>query len=306
VKHLFVVNPVAGKADKSSDIADIANHMFESRDDSFEIYVTKAPMDAAEAIKRYAQECPDEELRVYSCGGDGTFNECVCGAAGLKNVAVVPYATGTGNDFIRTFGDEKGLFYDMGKLINGTVHPIDIIDCNGRACVNICSMGLDARVGTDVHKYSKIPLLGGATGYVTSAVVNVFKGMTQHMEISGCGCNESGEYTMVCVCNGRYYGGGFNPIKDTKLDDGLMDVLVVNAVRVGQVPSVIMKYAKGEYYKLPKFITRYSGTEIKLTMDEECVVNVDGEAMYTKEMVFKVVPGGVNFIVPKGMQFFNR
>ena len=47
------------------------------------------------------------DLRVYACGGDGTLNECVNGAALLPNVAVTHFPCGTGNDFIRMFGDEK-------------------------------------------------------------------------------------------------------------------------------------------------------------------------------------------------------
>ena len=60
------------------------------------------------------------------------------------------------------FGPDKDRFFDLTELMNGEVRPIDVIECNGRYSVNICSMGLDARVGTDVHKYSGMPLVGGA------------------------------------------------------------------------------------------------------------------------------------------------
>ena len=67
-------------------------------------------------------------MRIYACGGDGTFNECVCGAAGLDNVAVCPFPTGTGNDFCRMFGEEKDMFRDLDALLRGSEHPIDLID----------------------------------------------------------------------------------------------------------------------------------------------------------------------------------
>ena len=98
MKHLFIVNPAAGRSDRTAEISAKAAELFAGRENEFDVYVTKGPMDAPEAIKRAAAE--GGELRVYSCGGDGTYNECVCGAAGLPNVAVTPYATGTGNDFI--------------------------------------------------------------------------------------------------------------------------------------------------------------------------------------------------------------
>ena len=304
MRHLFIVNPVAGGRDRTEEIRRIAAGAFSGRSGEYQVYVTKAPMDAARAVKAAAET--GDELRVYSCGGDGTFNECVCGAAGYKNVAVAPLATGTGNDFIRMFGGEKRLFYDIDNLIHGFVHPMDVVDCNGRLCANICSVGFDARVGTDVHKYSGIPLIGGATGYVTSLAVNLVKGLSQKMSISGCGCSRVGNFTMVCVCNGRFYGGGFNPVKDAMPDDGAMDVLTVGDVPRILAAGMVMKYAAGEYYKMPRYITRFRGRELLIRLGEESVVNIDGEAIYGKDIHIRLIPGGVNFIAPRGMSFFDR
>ena len=212
MKHLFIVNPTAGGSDKTAIVTERVNTAFshfETSGDTYEIYVTKAPMDAPGKIKAEAAE--NERLHVYACGGDGTFNECVCGAAGLDNVAVCPFPTGTGNDFCRMFGEEKDMFRDLGALLCGSEHPIDLIDCNGRFCSNICSVGIDARIGTSVHNYSKIPVIGGATGYVVSLIVNVFKGINRHMRVRIKDFYVDEELALVCVCNGRYYGGGFNP-----------------------------------------------------------------------------------------------
>lgn len=79
------------------------------------------------------------------------------------------------------FGKDKDRFFDLTELINGEVRPIDVIKCNGRYSVNICSMGLDARIGTDVHKYCGMPVIGGAAGYVVSLVVNYVKGIKTTM-----------------------------------------------------------------------------------------------------------------------------
>lgn len=98
--------------------------------------------------------------------------------------------------------------------------PIDLINCNGRYSANICSVGIDARIGTSVHKYSRLPLIGGATGYVVSAVVNVFQGISRNMRVRCGDFSSAGGHTLVCACNGRFYGGGFNPSLDARPDDG--------------------------------------------------------------------------------------
>ena len=303
MKHLFIVNPTAGGRDKTEEVRARVSAAFASREDSFEIYVTKAPMDAAHKIETEAKTA--EHLRVYACGGDGTFNECVCGAAGKPNVAVCPFPTGTGNDFCRMFGEERDLFRDLDALLNGTERSIDLIDCNGRFCANICSVGVDARIGTDVHKYSHIPLIGGATGYVVSAAVNMFKGIATPMEIRCEDVSVSGKHTLVCACNGRFYGGGFNPSRDARPDDGILDVFIAKKVNLVQFAALIGKYAKGDADQMPSLIThvRTSG-ELVIRCEKEDVAQLDGEALRATEFHVRMVPGALNLIVPKGMKFF--
>lgn len=305
MKHLFIVNPTAGDKDKTGEVQARAEAAFRTRqDEEYEIYVTKAPMDATRKIEEAAAS--GAPLRVYACGGDGTFNECVCGAALKSNVAVCPFPTGTGNDFCRMFGDEQELFRDLDALLDGTVQPIDLIECNGRYSANICSVGIDARIGTSVHKYSKIPLIGGATGYVVSAVVNMFKGIATPMEIICDGQRFSGRHTLVCACNGRYYGGGFNPCPAARPDDGIMDVFVVKKVSILQFATLIGKYAAGKADEMTGLVTHlHSSGELRIHCEKEDVANIDGEALYATDFCFRMVPGAMNLIVPKGMRFFG-
>ena len=305
MKHLFIVNPTAGGKDKTEDVRAKVEAAFARREDSFELYVTRAPMDATRKIQEEAAK--GEELRVYSCGGDGTFNECVCGAAEKQNVAVCPMPTGTGNDFCRMFGEEKDLFRDLDALLNGTVRPIDLLDCNGRWSANICSVGIDARIGTDVHKYSHIPLIGGATGYVVSAVVNMFKGIATAMDVSCGDVHAEGKHTLVCACNGRFYGGGFNPSLEAMPDDGIMDVYIVKKVNLVQFAALIGKYSKGKADEMPKFIKHIrSSGEVVIRCEKEDVAQLDGEALRATEFRFRLVPKALNLIVPKGMRFFGE
>ena len=181
MKHLFIVNPAAGGHDATPEVTAKVQAAFQNRSDPYEVYVTLGPRDATRKIRTEISNC--DELRVYACGGDGTFNECVNGAALQPTVAVTPFPTGTGNDFCRQFGQDAALFQDLEALLNGTVHEIDLICCNGSYSANICSVGIDARIGTDVHKYSGLPVIGGRGGYVISAGINAIKGVSSNMHI---------------------------------------------------------------------------------------------------------------------------
>ena len=303
MKHLFIVNPIAGGRDATNEVTAKVKDAFQNRSDEYEIYVTKAPMDAAEKIKTEAAD--GKVLRVYGCGGDGTFNECVCGAALLDNVAVCPFPTGTGNDFCRMFGGDAQLFRDIHALIDGGVRKIDLIDCNGRWCANICSVGIDARIGMDVHKYSNLPVVGGAGGYVISSITNMFKGISRKMRVECGSFVQDGEHTLVCACNGQYYGGGFHPSLHARPDDGDLDFYIAKKVSLPVFAALIGKYAAGKVDELPKYATHLHGTEIRIDFEEETVINVDGEGIFGKSVIMRLVPKALNLITPVGMTFFE-
>lgn len=304
MRHLFIVNPVAGGRDCTEDVRKKVLAAFARRGGgSFEIYVTRAPMDAPEKIRAEADK--GGTLRVYACGGDGTFNECVNGAALQPNVAVAPFPTGTGNDFCRMFGEEKEAYRDLDALLDGWETPIDLIDCNGRFSANICSVGIDARIGADVHKYSKLPLIGGAGGYVVSLLVNVFRGVNEPMRLRCGDFSAQGKHALVCACNGRYYGGGFNPSPDARPDDGVLDVFAVRGLNLFQLAAKIGKYASGRSAEIPDCVTRLSGTELEIALDRSGVVNVDGEVMVAQRLRWKLVPGALRLIVPATLHFFD-
>lgn len=304
MKHLFIVNPVAGgKKNKYEETVARINEIMAEVGGEYEVYVTKSRLDARRKIAEDAET--GEKIRVYACGGDGTFNECISAAATRKNVAVTCYPCGTGNDFAKTFGAEADLFKDIKGLVLGEEIPIDVIRCNDRYSINICSAGFDARIAADVHKYSRIPLIGGATGYVISLFANLAKGISSKMKITAEGQVIDGMVTLVCGCNGRYYGGGFNPVPEALLNDGIIDFLVVKGVSVFKVFGLVLKYAAGRYKELGEYITYIQGKYMEIESDEELAINLDGESLYTKKAVFEMIEGGLNFIYPKALKFFD-
>ena len=302
MKHLFIINPVAGgRKTRFIDTMKEIKLFAEELNEPHEIYTTTAPMDACRKVSEEAESC--DKLYVYACGGDGTLNECANGAAERGNVAITHYPCGTGNDFIRMFGPANmNRFRDLRALADGVVRPIDIINCDGRYGINICSVGIDARVGGDVHKYSRIPLIGGATGYVVSLVINVIKGITQDLRVTTADETIKKEITLVCACNGRFYGGGFNPVPDAQPDDGILECLVIDAVSRFKVAQIVGKYSKGRFRELGDIVTYLRVSYMEIEGEREFVVNIDGEIIRAKKVNFTLIPKGINFIFPAGME----
>ena len=305
MKYLFIVNPIAGGSDHTEQIRVMAEASFRNRpEDTYEIYVTKTSMDAANELARRA-ESENDLFYVLACGGDGTFNECCNGAAYHDNVAVAPFPVGTGNDFCRMFGDDSELYRNLNAILDGSKHKIDLASVNGRYCAGIASVGFDARVGINVHKYSGLPFCKGAGAYVASLIVEAFKGLSRNVEITCGDYYYHGPLTLCAVCNGRYYGGGFNPIRDAMPDDGILDILIANKVNLPTFARYVGQYKSGQAETLHKYFTRLKGDNITIKFEEESVINCDGEGLYGTEVHISLHRNCMNLIVPKGMSFFT-
>ncbi len=305
MKHLFIVNPAARQGNLTTFATTLIQQTFQRREAEYEIYVTQGPGDGAGKIAHDALY--EGDLRVYACGGDGTVNECAGACAGLPNVAMTVFPCGTGNDFVKQFGDEQDKFLNMGALVDGEISPLDIIRVNDRWSINVACIGLDSRVGASVHDFDKVPIIGKGKGaYIASAASHFFKRISDRLTVRINGKTIKGEFTTVTVCNGSWYGGSFNPVPEARADDGLLDVLLINGVKRHQLPVLLARYAKGEYKQLPQYADHYRTTKLTVESDEELVINVDGETMVAKKAEFTLLAGGLRFIHPKGMRYFQR
>ena len=300
MKHLFIINPAAGSRNRTEEYSKVIHKICRARKVDYEIRVSTAPGEATRIAREAAET--GEELRLYACGGDGTLNEVVAGAAGYENAAVTVFSGGSGNDFVKIFDDPKA-FFDLHRLMDADEAVFDLIRCNDDLSLNICSVGLDARIGTDVSRYKSIPLLQGFRAYAASSVVNIVKGIGEHYVVEVNGEVFDGRHTFVCVCNGRYYGGGFNPIPEADPSDGLLDVLVVKEVSRAQVPGLIGKYKNGRYKELDH-VARYIRTDrVKITCDKPTPINLDGELRTAQVIEMSVAKEKIRFFYPKGLSW---
>ena len=296
--HLFIINPAAGSRDRTADYSEVIHKLCREKGLDYEIRVSTAPGEC----KRIARQAAEtgKEVRIYACGGDGTLNEVVQGAAGHANAAVTVFAGGSGNDFVKLFDDPEAFFH-LERLLDAEEATFDLIRCNGDIAMNICSVGLDARIGTDVSRYKRLPLLHGFRAYAASTVVNVIKGIAEHYIVEINGERIDAKQTFVCVCNGRYYGGGFNPVPEADPADGLLDVLLVKKVSRLQVPAIIGKYKAGRYKELPKLVRHLRTKEIRIICDKPTPVNLDGELRTATEVTMAVAEEKLRFFYPKGL-----
>ena len=298
MKHLFIINPAAGSRDRTAEYTAAIRSVCDERHLDYRIEVSQAPGHCEQLAREAA--LTGEEYRIYACGGDGTLNEVVSGVAGYPNAAVTIYSGGSGNDFVRMFDDSKS-FSDLDRLLDAQESEFDLIRVNQDYALNICSVGLDARIGTDVSNYKRIPLLQGFRAYVVSTIVNVIRGIGEHYIVEINGERIDDEQTMICVCSGRFYGGGFNPVPEADPGDGVLEVLIVKKVSRLQVPGVVGKYKAGKYRELSELIRHFQTDRLTIHCDRPTPINLDGELRMATDIRISVAEEKVRFFYPRGV-----
>ncbi len=302
-KHIFIINPAAGQSDHTTEAASRIAESARRAEIDYEIYITEYPRHASEIVKEIALNNTDGKLRFYACGGDGTLNEVANGVQGLKNVSFTHFPIGSGNDFIKIFGNGAEEFRSIESLIGGEIIPLDYISSDCGASLNVLSVGVDARVAAGMQKYKRIPMLRGESAYIASTVENVIRGLHRPYGVEIDGQCFDGRYTMIVAANGCCYGGGFYAVPDADPTDGFMDILLVGAVSRLGAAKIIGGYKAGRYKDMPQIITHIRGKEMTISSkgSEQMEVNLDGEMAYVNKVSINVAQDKANFIVPIGV-----
>jgi YegS/Rv2252/BmrU family lipid kinase len=224
MKHLFIINPVAGKGKTVRLIPDITKYC-SSRDYSYEIVTTGYPGHATEIAK---QKSDEEPCRIYSVGGDGTLNEVLNGMAGSgSSLAVIP--GGSGNDFIKSIIGNRIPDNILTATIEGTEKLIDFARVNDKYFINISSVGFDAEVAYQTGHFKKLPLISGKLAYILGILSTIAICKNHHMELILDNEVVSGRSLLIAAGIGKYYGGGVFALPDAEIDDGLFDICHVEA-----------------------------------------------------------------------------
>lgn len=305
MKHLFIVNPKAGKGFDAEEFCKRTEEKLKSLGvENYELHITTAAGEGCAYAKKAVEA--GEPIRVYACGGDGTLYEVANACAEHKNAEVAAIPLGSGNDFIRIFGKKEELL-DIADHINGTPVELDVIKCGDEYAINQCSMGIDAEICAKQCRFKKLPFLTGEASY-TAALLYCFIGkMKSHFTVT-IDDNETVESDFLfCVAaNSRWYGGGYKAAPKALAYDGLLDFIVVrkDVPRIALL-SFINKYKRGEHLDWDRTMFR-RGKKINIKSPKVAAVNVDGECHYTNESTFEIVEKGIRFVVPKCSNYLER
>ena len=302
MKHIFVVNPCAGKQDSTTTVTQKVEAYASAHPDfDYQIYVTRAAGDATRWTRQWCADHPDHPGRFYACGGDGTLNEVVTGIIGFPNVQITVHANGSGNDYIKYY-DSSEAFSNIARLVEGVPHPVDVMKVNDRYSINVCNFGFDAmvcKIGNDVRRK---PIIGGKHSYTTGIIRSIFTSRSNYVRMSVDGEPFYDGYMLLCTLgNGRYNGGNYMCAPLSKNDDGLIEINLFKRMSLFKFASLINEYSQGTHIHRPdvqKLMQYRQGTIVEMASPDPFWLVIDGEMLHSNHYRVQNIKHAVTFVSP--------
>lgn len=256
-------------------------------DRDYEIVINESVEDAKNNIKNFK----DTEYIITAIGGDGSINLLLNNLINTKNIlSFVPH--GTGNDFCRACFE---------KLEDG-IHDVDIIRINDSYFINIVCFGIDADVAND-DSFIRNRFIPGSMRYDAGLIYHFFTYKARKMKIECEGESIEKELSTVVVANNQYYGGGYRIAPESLIDDGQMEVYVVDKLNKIKMASIIHSLKDGSHLKSPA-LQALKAKKAVISSDKPIKANFDGEPMEACRFELEMIPKG--FRIEFNKDFINR
>ena len=274
MKYIFIINESAGRGKFKKMLPNIEKACAERKID-FEIrYISKEKNGSD-----IAQEYKDKEYVIYVVGGDGTLKITLPGLVGTKNkLGIIP--AGSGNDTYRTIKImEKGeTLIDLGKI-------------NDTYFINVACSGIDAEVANNIDKLRNT-IIPTSQLYNASLIYTFISFKYKKMKMKTKIKNIEDKYTILSICNGSYYGGGFKIAPKSRLTDGLLDIYYAEKMPKLKMIPLILKLKKGKH-EGKRRVHKFRTNHVELEFEEEVTFNVDGEKLTNRKFLIDVLPKAI-------------
>lgn len=253
------------------------------------LVVTRRVGDLAEQARRAAE---DGIERLLVVGGDGTLHHAAQGLAGTATaVGVIP--VGTGNDLARALEIPRGLEAAVRHALTAPVRRIDLIRAGDTVCVGYAGAGFDSDV---TRRANQVRWGRGRWIYPWAALRTLVSFEPLSARISWDGGTFEGRLMFVDATNLPSYGGGMRIAPDARIDDGLLDLLLVKEISRLTFLSVFPKVYKGQHVGHPALLLERTA-RVEMELDRAVDLYGGGEAIRPvpagERIVLEVMPGAL-------------
>lgn len=286
---LYIVNPIAGTGSRTS-LTEQIRKLTSAAGIPFEI--TDSVKDGnyeAMAVKVIQENFTD----LVIAGGDGTVSQAIAGLryTGAK-FGILP--SGSGNGLARAAGIPLSTSKALDLIFKGEAKHTDGMLVNGKFACMLCGLGFDAAVA---HSFAKQPSRG-LTTYTKETIRQLSQATSYHFRIHNEHHTLETDCLMISVANANQYGNNVTIAPKAKLDDGLLDVVILTAQsKVSMLVNTLQQLFGARAVTLPQTsnpnqkLLYWQVKHIRIENKSGAPLHIDGDpASNAEEVTFEIFP----------------
>ena len=295
--YYFIWNPSAGKG-RAGQALPVIKSFMDERGSQYSLLKTDYPGHATE-LAQIASKDPEAKA-VIAIGGDGTILETASGLIDTQlPLACIPL--GNGNDYMRNFIDlrkhktvEEKTKRCLEVLLAGQRKTVDVIMVNDGYALNIGNFGLDADIADLAFQ---IKHTYGSFSYIIATIKCIFTYKPLEAAIVVDGARKRGMFTLIAVCNGTQYGGGFVIAPHARVDDGKITLCLVERISRLKILILFPLVLIGKHTRL-KEVAFTECERVEIEYEGSTKMCLDGNITDSKGPVcFTLMPAAFEMIV---------
>lgn len=294
---LFLVNPISGTRTKEKIIAFISEKL-DAAKISFSIDYTNATGNY-QILKE--QIVAKRITDIVIVGGDGSVNQVVRAFAELRlRFGILP--VGSGNGLSRAAGIPTKIKKALQVIIDGNTMLVDAFTINDKFSCMLSGLGFDAQVAHNFARKAK----RGLFNYTKESLLHFFKAQPYGFEIKLPEFSFFTDAFLISIANSNQFGNNVTIAPQAKLNDGLLDVIVVQKMHKVKLPYAILKQLSGNNKMQQlvedmehKNIVYFQTPSLEINNTQLAPLHIDGEAVATDQRIsIKVLPNYFTLFVP--------
>jgi diacylglycerol kinase (ATP) len=285
----FLLNPAAGRGTGAAHLHRL--RILASRAGAG-LVTSKSAADLAEQARRAAA---DGVERLIVAGGDGTMHHVAQGLVGTGcALGVVPL--GSGNDLAGTLGVPPELEPAVEYALSGPMRRIDLARVGETYCIGYAGVGFDSEV---TRFANQVKHLRGPLIYLYSVIHTLATFKPPRMRVVHDQGTFEGGAMFAVAANFPRFGGGMRIAPDAKIDDGLLDLVIVREISKAMLLTVFPRVYTGRHVTHPA-VTLVRTARVTITLDRDLTMYGGGEPVLPAPagvpVAIEAVPGALAVI----------
>lgn len=287
----LIYNPTAGREAVIPNLSEILNTC-EGAGYITSTYATKCKGDATRAAREAAELGFD---MIIAAGGDGTLYEVINGIAPLEvkpKIAILPL--GTSNDFASALHIPKNdITGALSVIKKGRTKAVDIGKANDKYFINVLGGGTVTELSYEVP--SKLKTFLGQFAYYVKGIEKLTHIKSFPMKFVSKEVNFEGEVMLFLMSNSHIVGSIDRFFPEAKIDDGMLDVLILKKCNVAELARLLPLVLNGKFKDDPHFIY-FKTNKIDIETSKKVPLNLDGELGDYSPCSIELIPKHIEIV----------